>query len=327
MNFTNHGGGRTRFGLNTGAKFDDPGRQESPQHSLRGRRNGLASKARIFDPNEALRSLVEIENWPEAVALLQQLPVLAFLWHHDSGNVKRVWDKIESASDCRITDSYRDDWLNPDACLLGLFELGELLAETNHSAEAAGIFDALILHHEKTRNHAELASSLDWRARLHWQFSEFDAALQLLKLEERVCREHSDVIGLAQALNNQALLFEDCDEIEKAEALYRESERLHRRINDQDGLAMNLCNQARLLADRAQTREALEVLAEVERLGAKTGNDEVWARCLMLTSELLADIGRTGEACDFASRGYRLAERIHHKPLLEALGAFLAQFG
>jgi len=327
MNFTNFGGNRSRFGLNSGALFDNPGRGVSPKLSFRARRNGLEKKARAADPIEALNSLVETRNWLEAVALLQDLPTLAFLWQHVSGSVKRAWDAIESASSHCMSDCYRKHFTKPDAGLLGLFELAELFAETEHPSEAASIFDALIRHHTKARNHGDLVSSLDWRARLHWQAAEFDGALTMLKMEERACREHADVTGLAQVLNNQALLLEDLCEIEKAQALYQESENLLRKTDDHDGLAMNLCNQARLLADRTQTQEALEMLEEVERLGAKSGNHEAWARSLLLTSALLADLGRPCEAHASATRGLALAAGIHHKPLMNALEAFLSEVG
>ncbi|MCY3019473.1 MAG: hypothetical protein NTW87_10665 [Planctomycetota bacterium] len=272
-----------------------------------------------------LRSCIANKHWEDAVLLLADLESLAVLWRDNPAEVRKAWDAIEANSTYRIEDRYRDYWLSPDARAVGMMELGELLAETEHAAEAAVIFDALIRHHRGTGDVEVLASSLDWRARLYWEAGNLDDAMSFLKEEERLCREHGDALGLAQALNNQALLLEDRCELDKAVELYRESEHLHRQASDREGLATNLCNQARLLVDRLQMDQAMALFAVVEQLGAETGSDEDLARCLLVKAEALADMERAAEALDCARRGYAAAEKIHDRRLMQALGELLTQ--
>ena len=261
-------------------------------------------------PVELLWLWIEAEQWHRVVGLLKDLDSFGDLWHRDSGAVKEAWDVIEANSTHRMVETYREHWQEP-VVMRGSFELGEMLMETGNHSESALIFDIVLLHHKQSGYVQELVQALDCRARLYWLTGEFDDALALLKEEERLCREHGDIAGRAQALNNQALILEEQD-VKRAATLYSRSAEMNREIGEMEGLASTVCNQARLLADSGETEMALGLLDSVEETAAS----------LMLRATVLVGQGR--DAKDFAKRGFEMADRAYDKPLMGEFWKLLA---
>src|SRR5437773_12149824 len=81
-----------------------------------------------------------------------------------------------------------------------------------------------------------------------------------------------DKAGLYGSLGNQALILGDRGELDAAMALLKEQERLCRELGDPPGLAISLANQAASLAgERAQRARTRALAGEAQERGRRRG--------------------------------------------------------
>jgi hypothetical protein len=104
--------------------------------------------------------------------------------------------------------------------------------------------------------------------------------MELLKEQERICRELGNKHGLQASLGNQALIHKDWGELEKAMELHKEKERICRELELKEGLAYSLVNKASMMAHKLSRPEeglplAKEALEIAEQHGYKALADQI----------------------------------------------------
>ena len=110
------------------------------------------------------------------------------------------------------------------------------------------------------------------QALIHRDLGEPDLAMELLKEEERICRELGNKDGLQRSLGNQALIHRDLGQPDLAMELHKEKERIRREIENKKGIVLSLVNQAGILVyDKQDPAAALPLLEEAYQIAVLSG--------------------------------------------------------
>lgn len=141
-----------------------------------------------------------------------------------------------------------------------------------------------------------LKASLGNRAAALISSGELGQAMELLKEEERICREVGEETWLIGNLVNQGIVLEDQGDLEGALGCYREQEVIARRAGEKEGLADALSGQGRVHRARGENDRALALLEEEERIRREIADAEGLRQCLGTHAILLDHEGRLDEA-------------------------------
>jgi hypothetical protein len=216
--------------------------------------------------------LVQAGAWEELYRLLVDLDFFQQAWDANQYEVKAYWVQIEASSPLRLVEGYRGVVRNPEAQAWRLFKVSRLLQETGHPDEALALYAFLAEHYRRSDDLDGLRASLGNQAVILMARDESDAAMSLLKEEERLCRQLGNLDSLQRCLGNQGMTFKDQGKLDEAMTLLKEQERLCRQLSNPHSLAVSLANQAFVLGfNRGQFQEALPLIEEAHRLATAHG--------------------------------------------------------
>ena len=99
-------------------------------------------------------------------------------------------------------------------------------------------------------------------------------AMELLKEEEKHCREEGDKRELARTLGVQARILGDWDRFEEAIELLIEEEKICNELNDKEGEARSLFNQSLLICEKGHEK-CLPMLNKALEVARESGSREI----------------------------------------------------
>jgi tetratricopeptide (TPR) repeat protein len=269
--------------------------------------------AKYFEPREAgMRKLDELpwqltraKAWDEVADLLCDLPFLAALWDHDRFDVLAYWAAIEDHSSRRLATAYRSVTENlHDHDPSDLMNLGFLLKHapglqsvvkgrtaTDLISIQIKLWDYLVDRYRGSDHPVYYVNALMQLALANRDAGNDDRALELLRDQERTCREGGRREGLRDSLGNQAAIRRRRGELGAALQLLTEAELITRELGDEANLAVLIGNRANILKDGGNLQAALELDKEEERLCRRFGDMSGLERSLRKQAALLKQLG------------------------------------
>ena len=148
--------------------------------------------------------LARAQAWQRLANLLADLDFLEPAWDADPFEVRTGWAQVEASSPWRLADAYSSVLDAPTGFSeRRVFVLVNLLTVTGHLEAAVKLAASLVLRYGERGAPGGLATSLGYLGHLLGKVNEDDLALEMLKEEERLCRELDDSPGLARSFINQ----------------------------------------------------------------------------------------------------------------------------
>jgi tetratricopeptide (TPR) repeat protein len=295
--------------------------------------------------------LAEAEAWQRLCDLLTDLGFFSAAWRADRVDIKAYWAQVEANSRLRMVAAYQgaiDPSKQYDAG--SLWHLATLFADAGHLGEALSLRQGLVAYLREAGDAGNLSACLGGQAAILRSLGDVDAALELLKEQERLCRELGSKDGLCSCLGIQALVLRDRGDLDGAMAMHQEEERLCRELGskdqlqaslgnqalishlrgdldgamalheeegricrelaDRDGLSVSLQNQALILRDRGDPHGAMALLEEREHLCRDLGDRDGLQVVLGNQALILRELGRLGEAMALHREEERLCREL-----------------
>jgi len=250
--------------------------------------------------------LAEAAAWPRLRELLVDPDFFNSLWRHDefgtqgqsSGHALRTyWARIEAGSPLRLLDGCQELLDGPAGTNpLTVWSIAALLRGVGYRSVAADVMGRVADHFRESDDAPRRARALGDQAALLVEAGEMDAAVPLLKEQERICREIDDHVGLQRTLGNQASALLLRDDFDAATPLLEEQERIARELGDLDGVATSRMNQAAILKTRGELDRALELLDEAEQLRRQLGDRDGLGTVLVNRAGVLLQRGQPDQA-------------------------------
>lgn len=227
--------------------------------------------------------LMKAENWDGLFAVLSDTRLIRQAWSLGPYDVKAYFAATRRNSSHLPQDALQSVLSNPETHLGMLHIAARLLHDLGYLDDALRLRSWEEKNYGKNNDSVNRAVAIGNRALILSEKGEKRQALELLRRQEELCRNHSgaellDV--LAGCLGNQAHIQADWGHLEEALSLHREEERIYRRLDDDSGLQACLGDQSVLLIHQANYDAASGLLEEQERLCRETGHREGLLICI-----------------------------------------------
>jgi tetratricopeptide (TPR) repeat protein len=211
--------------------------------------------------------------------LLKDLDFVRASLQLDKYNLMRLWTLIEEHSRVRMGETYRKQLDLPENEDDGdLTLIADLMKSTFHMDESLKLLTYLASRYRRSSEVSRLQKTLGDQASLLIVKSDYDAAMVLLKEQERICREIGNDDDLQSCLYNQARILLFRNFFDASLALLKEQELICRDIGNMEGLQRSISQQCMILRVRGEYGRCLSLLKEQERicreLGSITGLQE-----------------------------------------------------
>jgi len=153
-----------------------------------------------------------------------------------------------------------------------------------------------------------LATSLGNQALILKDRGDLDGAMQLLKEQERICRELGKKHLMQISLRDQALILLIRGDMDGAKQLCKEAEQICRAFGYKGGLGKVLGYQAVILYRCGDLEYVMDLLKEQEMISFELGNISEQVISLNNQAEMLSEkLNRPHEALPVAEKSFRLA--------------------
>jgi tetratricopeptide (TPR) repeat protein len=210
--------------------------------------------------------LQEMHAWEPLFELLSDVTYLAQLNQHSARDVRGYWNQLTTQSTLRITDAYRRGLVNPARIEPHVELVARLFEENKQLDAAMILFNYLARARRRSEDRARLAQALAGQARILLQRADYPQAQLVLAEYAALSRQLGDLVGLQFALTKQAFVQRKQQHYQAALDLHRQEEQVCREGKATHAVAMSLINQAHLLADRLDNPAAALPLAEEAHL-------------------------------------------------------------
>jgi len=217
--------------------------------------------------------LLALGQASEAAGLLADTRFLTAAWELDPYAIRRAWATIERQSGIGMLEAYG---IPCNIAQLGTQESATVVAElvglSGHVAEALGIWEQLSDAARASGDASKLRLSLMKAANLRLDLGDYEAALDRLIEDERLCREAGVVVELGEVLNLQAKIRRRRGEYDAAMQLAVEAETLFRGAGATALVAGSLRRQGLIHRRLGDYDAALNCLDAAEEIYADLGH-------------------------------------------------------
>jgi tetratricopeptide (TPR) repeat protein len=259
--------------------------------------------------------------WDRLRDLLADPGFLERAWRTDRFDVLAHWSELERQSPHKMVAIYQPLLDDPPVDSAELWAVATLLATAGHPPQAEQIRRRLVDHFRRVEDPLNLQAALNNLGISLDQRGESEAALELFREAEAICRRLGFGYWLAQSLGNQALVLRARGALDEALALHHEQERLSRAEDHATGIAAALSGRAGVLLERGAAAEALLLLEEEERINRDIGDQIGVARSNGNQAIALEALGRYDDSLERLRRQEQVCRRLgDRRELARSLG-------
>jgi tetratricopeptide (TPR) repeat protein len=299
--------------------------------------------------------LISTERWNDAVSMLTDLSYFNHAWNANEFTVESYWTQIEGKSGIALVDAYAPIVNEPSKYVGQSQGVADLLYSTSHYPPAQALYDYLIPYHQMSGDLKSLKNAYDKKGMILAFKGDNAAAMEMLKEEERICRELGDRFGLQDVWANQVvpllnigdmeginkiaremernselmnkrqysrilhvkgLMLAETGKLDEALKVYREKEKICNELKDVQCLYMTYNNSGLILYEKGDYDEALALNKKFEKLCVDHGSMISLSHCLLNFAFIYHDIGDIDRALEMLRRAEEISRQQDNKLII-----------
>ncbi len=266
--------------------------------------------------------LLETKRYEDLISLLKDKDYVISSWESDEFRVKSWWAAIESSSDLRTVEVYKDVIYYPIKYSKSyLSYIAKLLADTGYIQKSESIHSYLKFYFQLMSDKKNLQVAIGNLGYISLLKGKFNDALRLFEKQEKICRNLSDIEGLIAVLGNKGTALYKIDMLDEAFASFKEQEELCVQMRDVVHLQMCIGNQGNVFFDNQQFDEAMKSYKKQQALCEESGNLQGMCQSIGNQGNVLFKLAMYDEALEHYKKCEQLCKKILYKEGLQrALG-------
>lgn len=260
------------------------------------------------------------EKIPELREALGNLKFIRSMWEKDRFNVLRQWTLIEERSGLRMAETYRPVIDSPEAVdVEDVFFVANLLMKAFNLDEALKLWVYLVRYYRDRADKVGLQRCLGNEAWIRIVRSEYAEAMEILREQERICRETGNLEGLQFSLLYQASILHYTDDFDRAMKLLKEQEKICRETGNLDGLQESLSLQGLVHRVKGEFNDTMALVKERERICRETGNIDGIQSSLVDQALILRAWGDLDGSLKLLGEAEAISRRIGNKDAIQSI--------